>query len=71
MISIESLLHGVPQPHHQLPDVLALLHPHAPHHALHLLGHATYQGSVLLTENVKIISEYFNISKLFHLILLF
>ena len=39
---------GLPEPDHEVPGVLALLHPHAAQQARHLLGHPAYQRLVTL-----------------------
>ena len=39
---------GLPEPDHEVPRVLALLHPHAAQQARHLLRHPAYQRLVTL-----------------------
>ena len=39
---------GLPEPDHEVPRVLALLHPHAAQQARHLLGHPADQRLVTL-----------------------
>ena len=39
---------GLPEPDHEVPGVLALLHPHAAQQARHLLGHPADQRLVTL-----------------------